>query len=82
MLSLQGESAEMTELRTANFRNARGEVHPVLLPALEAVIACRRHPHEWSFTADKFSDPPEGFVASEGNGGGIGRVRSAGVRAD
>jgi hypothetical protein len=72
----------MTELRTVFFRNVAGEVHPVLLPALEAVNACHRHPNEWSFTADKFAAPPEGFVASEGNGGGIGRVRGAGVRAD
>jgi hypothetical protein len=72
----------MTELRIVFFRNAAGEVHPVCLPALEAVTACRRHPHEWSFTADKFAAPPKGFVASEGNGGGIGRVRGAGVRAE
>jgi hypothetical protein len=72
----------MTELRTVYFRNAAGEVHPVRLPAIEAASACGRHPHEWSFTADKFADPPEGFVASEGNGGGRGRVQGASVRAD
>jgi hypothetical protein len=72
----------MTELRTVYYRNAAGEVHPVLLPALEAVNACHRYPHEWSLDGKVFADPPEGFIASEGNGGGIGRVRGAGVRAD
>jgi hypothetical protein len=71
----------MTEL-TAFFRNARGEVHPVTLPHLEAVTTCHRHPHEWSFKADKFVEPPDRFFASEGNGGGLGRVRGAGVRAE
>jgi hypothetical protein len=47
----------MTELRTVFFRNAAGEVHPVRLPAIEAASACGRHPHEWSYSADKFADP-------------------------
>jgi hypothetical protein len=72
----------MTELRTVYFRNAAGEVHPVRLPAIEAASACGRHPHEWSYSADKFADPPEGFVFSEGDGGGIGRVQGASVKAD
>jgi len=72
----------MTEHRTVFFRNAAGEVHEVTLPALEAATACRKHPHEWSVTADTFAKPPAGHVASEGNGGGIGRVRGAGVRTD
>ncbi|HZZ22897.1 MAG TPA: hypothetical protein VFE60_10145 [Roseiarcus sp.] len=72
----------MTELRTVFFRNAAGEVLPVQLPPIEAANACGKHPHEWSTRADRFANPPEGFIASEGNGGGIGRVRGAGVRAD
>lgn len=72
----------MTEHRTVYFRNAAGEVHPVRLPTIEAASAVRQHPHEWSFTADKFAEPPEGFVPSEGSGGGIGRVRGASLRAD
>jgi hypothetical protein len=71
----------MTELCTVFFRTRAG-VHEVQLPPIEAANACRKHPHEWSTRADKFADPPEGFVASEGNGGGIGRVRGASVRAD
>jgi hypothetical protein len=72
----------MTELSTVYFRNAAGEVHEVKLPTIEAASACGKHPHEWSYSADKFADPPKGFIASDGNGGGIGRVRGAGVRAD
>jgi hypothetical protein len=71
----------MTELTTIFFRNAAGEVHPVKLPAIEALSAIRKHPHEWSLTG-VFADPPEGFVPSEGNGGGIGRVQGASVRVD
>ena len=71
----------MTELRTIYFRNAAGEVHPVQLPAVDAVLVCRKHPHEWSLTR-VFAEPPTGFVASEGDGGGIGRVRGASVRVD
>jgi hypothetical protein len=71
----------MTELKIVYFRNAAGEVHPVKLPAVHAVLTCRKHPHEWSLTG-VFADPPEGFVASEGNGGGRGRVQGASVRVD
>jgi hypothetical protein len=72
----------MNELRTVYFRNFAREVHPVQLPAIEAVDACYRHPHEWSLDGKTFADPPEGFIASEGAGGGIGRVRGASVRVD
>jgi hypothetical protein len=69
----------MTEYVKVYFRSASG-IHEVQLPAIEAVQACRRHPHEWSLTPDTFAQPPEGFVFSEGNG--HGRVQGASVRAD
>lgn len=72
----------MTDARTVYFKNAAGEVHPVTLPALEAVTACHKHPHEWSRDGKTFAAAPEGFVASEGNGGGLGRLQGASVRAD
>jgi hypothetical protein len=72
----------MTELTTVFFRNLAGEVHEVRLPALEAVNACHKHPHEWSLDGKTFAEAPEGFIASEGNGGGLGRVQGASVRAD
>jgi hypothetical protein len=72
----------MSEKRVAYFRNAAGEVHPVSLPALEAVTACHKHPHEWSLDGKTFAQAPEGFVAGEGDGGGIGRLRGASVRSD
>lgn len=71
----------MTELKTVYFRNAAGEVRPVQLPAVDAVLTCRKHPHEWSLDG-KFADPPEGFVPSEGDGGGRGRIQGASVRVD
>jgi len=70
------------DLVTVYFKNAEGEVHPVRLPALEAVTACQRHPHEWARTADGFASPPEGAVFSIGNGGGRGRLLGASARAD
>jgi hypothetical protein len=70
----------MTELTTVYFRSRDG-VKEVKLPAVDAVLTCRKHPHEWSLTG-VFADPPEGFVASEGNGGGRGRVQGASVRVD
>jgi len=72
----------MTELRTVFFRNAAGEVHPVRLPAVDAVLTCHKHPHEWSLDGKTFAYPPEGFVFSEGNGGGRGRIQGASVRVD
>jgi hypothetical protein len=72
----------VTETKTVYFKNAAGGVHPVELPATEAVAACHRHPHEWSLDGKTFAAPPEGFVASEGNGGGLGRLQGASVRAD
>lgn len=63
----------MNELTTVYFRSASG-VHEVKLPAVDAVLTCRKHPHEWSLTG-VFAEPPEGFVASEGDGGGLGRVQ-------
>jgi hypothetical protein len=71
----------MTELRTVFFRNAAGEVHEVKLPAVDAVLTCRKHPHEWSLTG-VFAEPPEGFVFSERDGGARGRIAGASVRAD
>ena len=71
----------MTELKTVYFLAADG-VHEVRLPAVDAVLVCNRLPHEWSIDGKTFAEPPEGFVPSEGDGGGIGRVRGASVRAD
>ena len=72
----------MNELKTIYFRNAAGEVHPVRLPELDAINACRKHPHEWSLDGETFTEPPEGFVFSEGDGGGRGRIAGASARAD
>jgi hypothetical protein len=72
----------MGTTRTVYFRNAAGEVHPVRLPAVDAVLACRKHPHEWSLRPDTFTEPPEGWVGSEGDGGGRGRIAGASVKAD
>lgn len=72
----------MTETKTAYFKNAAGEVHPVTLPALEAVTACHRHPHEWSLDGKTFAPPPEGFVATEGDGGGLNPLRGASINFD
>jgi hypothetical protein len=44
-------------------------------------LACHHHPIEWSLDG-KFAPPPEGFVFSAGDGGGLGRVAGASVRAD
>jgi hypothetical protein len=70
----------MTQHTTVYFKSADG-VHAVKLPAGEALSATRKHPHEWSLTR-VFADPPEGFVFSEGDGGGRGRIAGASVRAD
>ncbi len=72
----------MTDIVICYFRNAEGAVHEVRLPAIEAVSACQRHPHEWAHTADGHTSPPEGAVFSIGNGGGIGRIRGPSSRAD
>jgi hypothetical protein len=65
---------------TVFFKSADG-VHPVKLPANEALQATRKHPHEWSLTRI-FADAPEGWQPSEGDGGGRGRIAGASVRAD
>jgi hypothetical protein len=65
---------------TVYFKSADG-VKAVKLPATEALLATRRHPHEWSLTR-VFADAPPGWVPSEGDGGGRGRVAGASVRAD
>jgi hypothetical protein len=70
----------MSEHFTVYFKSADG-VHPVKLPANEALQATRKFPYEWSLTR-VFADPPEGFVFSEGDGGGRGRIAGASVRAD
>jgi hypothetical protein len=70
----------MSEHFTVFFKSASG-VHEVKLPEIEARSACRKHPHEWSLTR-VFADPPEGFVFSEGDGGGRGRIAGASVRVD
>ena len=70
----------MSEHFTVFFKSAYG-VHAVKLPAGEALQATRKFPHEWSLTR-VFADPPEGFVFSEGDGGGRGRIQGASVRVD
>jgi hypothetical protein len=70
----------MSEHFTVYFKSASG-VHQVKLPATDALLATRKHPWEWSLTK-VFADPPEGFVFSEGDGGGRGRVAGASVKAD
>ena len=70
----------MSEHFTVYFKSASG-VHPVKLPAGEALSCTRKFPFEWSLTR-VFADPPEGWVPSEGDGGGRGRVQGASVRAD
>jgi hypothetical protein len=67
------------DLKTAYFRNGAGEVHPVSLPPIDAVTACNKFPWEWSLDG-KFADPPEGFVASEGDG--RGGIQGASVRTE
>jgi hypothetical protein len=66
---------------TVFFKSADG-VHKVQLPAGEALQATRRHPHEWSLTRYGFAEPPAGWVPSEGDGGGRGRIAGASVKAD
>jgi hypothetical protein len=39
----------MSEHFTVYFKSADG-VHPVKLPATEALQVTRKHPHEWSLT--------------------------------
>jgi hypothetical protein len=65
--------------RTVYFRGLDG-IHAVLLPATDALLAVRHHPVEWSLTLDGHAQAPDGFVFSEGDGGGIGA--GASVRAD
>jgi hypothetical protein len=67
----------MTELKTVYFRSASG-VHEVKLPATEALLAVRRHSYEWPLTPDTFTEAPEGWVPSEGNGGDRGNVQAQG----
>jgi hypothetical protein len=62
------------------FRAADG-VHEVLMDPVDAMLAAVKHPHEWSLDGT-FSEPPEGWQPSEGDGGGRGRVQGASVRAD
>jgi hypothetical protein len=70
----------MVETTKLFFRSATG-IHEVRLPANEAVLAAIKHPHEWSLDG-KFAPAPEGWQPSEGDGGGLGRVQGASVRAD
>jgi hypothetical protein len=72
----------MTELATIYFKNAAGEVHPVRMADGDAVLVCHKHPWEWALMPGSFAPAPEGFVFSEGNGGGRGRIAGASVRAD
>jgi hypothetical protein len=65
---------------TVYFRSRDG-VKAVKLPAGEAVSCTRKHPYQWSLTR-VFADPPEGFVFSDSDGGGLGRVQGASVRTD
>jgi hypothetical protein len=71
----------MSEHFTVYFKSADG-VHPVKLPATEALQVTRKHPHEWSLTRFGFADAPEGWQPSEGDGGGRGRIAGASVKAD
>jgi hypothetical protein len=66
---------------TVFFKSASG-VHPVTLPVVEALLATRKHPHEYSLTRYGFADPPEDWQPSTDESGGLGRVQGAGVRAD
>jgi hypothetical protein len=66
--------------RTVYFRNAAREVHAVLLPVTDALLAVAHHPVEWSLTRNGHSPAPKGFVFSEGGGGGLGGV-AASVKA-
>jgi len=68
--------------RTIYFKNADGEVCPFRMNPVDAVLTVHRHPHEWSLDGKTFAPVPEGFVASEGKGGGLGRIRGASVRVD
>jgi hypothetical protein len=70
----------MSQHFTVYFKSADG-VHPVKLPANEALSCTRKHPHEWSLT-HVFADPPEGWQPSAGDGGGRGRIAGASVKAD
>jgi hypothetical protein len=65
---------------TVYFLSSSG-VHAVKLPASEALQATRKFPWEWSLTR-VFAEAPEGWIPSEGDGGGCGSVQGAGVRAN
>jgi|HubBroStandDraft_4_1064222.scaffolds.fasta_scaffold3485541_1 hypothetical protein len=67
--------------RIVFFRSARG-VHEVRLPAVDAVLVCHKHPVEWALTPGGHAAAPEGFVFSDSDGGGRGRIAGASVRAD
>jgi hypothetical protein len=67
-------------MTTVYFKSADG-VKAVKLPASEALSCTRKHPWEWSLTRI-FADPPEGWVSSEGEGGGRSRIACASVKAD
>jgi hypothetical protein len=62
---------------TIYFKNSSGEVHPVRLPATDALLACRHHPVEWALTPDGFAPAPEGFAFSAGDGRGRASVKVA-----
>jgi hypothetical protein len=64
--------------RVVFFRGLDG-IHEVRLPPVDAVLACHHHPIEWALTRDGHAPAPEGFVFSEGDGGGMGH---ASVRVD
>jgi hypothetical protein len=68
----------MTDANRVVFFRARDGIHEVLLPAVDALLAVRHHPIEWSLTRDGHAPAPKGFVFSAGNGGGLG----ASVKAD
>jgi len=60
------------------FFKGADSVHEVRLPALEAILAVRKHPHEYSLTG-AFVDPPPGFVAATGPAGGLAPLRGASI---
>jgi hypothetical protein len=70
----------MTMHTAVYFKSSTG-VHEVQLPVVDADLAVNHHRHEWSLDG-KFAPAPEGFVFSAGDGGGLGRIAGASVKAD
>jgi hypothetical protein len=71
----------MTEHVNAYFRGLDG-ISEVRLRVADAVELCHDHPIEWALMPASFARAPAGFVFSEGDGGGRGRIAGASVRAE